>query len=298
MPLRKGVGVGMCLIGVAVAVAGCGATQSSTPSSTTASHEVAVKPCRSPAHIITGDRSPYPGAVIGPVHNAWVAGDTTVWAGGQGYKDPNKGKFLIIRNGMAPHADSIYVDRAGALKIIKAPLGCAGSAIAAQRHANLEFTSTNGVTGTLYLSDDTVTLDPESTDQRAAPCRPGGSERFHGRLLPGIPDGLGATADNLWPQTNMWLVHVCHHFTAVGAGADPDHRANGRFTIYRRGERPAKGTVKTVEVAGAGTLRITKTPVGRRVVTPAQEPTDIEFKGKNGATGTLHLSDDTVTLNP
>src|SRR6476620_7812833 len=134
MPPRR-VGIGLVASAVVIGIAGCGATQSSTSSSsTTASQEEAAKPCRHPAHIITGDRhSPFPGAVIGPVHNAWVAGNTTVWAGGQGYNHPNNGKFLIIRNGMAPHADSIYVNRAGALKITKAPPGCGGSSTSTQK---------------------------------------------------------------------------------------------------------------------------------------------------------------------
>jgi hypothetical protein len=136
-------------------------------------------------------------------------------------------------------------------------------------------------------------------DQRLPPCRQSGRrERFHGRLLLGIPDGLGATADNLGPETNMWLMHVCDHFTAVGAGADPANRENGRFTIYRRGPRPARGTVKTVEVPAAGTLTITKAPTGHRVVARGHEPDGIEFTSKNGVTGTLRLSDDSVMQNP
>jgi hypothetical protein len=130
-------------------------------------------------------------------------------------------------------------------------------------------------------------------------CRPGNlNDRFHGRLLLGIPDGLGATAENLGPQKNMWLMHDCHHFTAVGAGADPTHRVDGRFTIYQSDHRGGRGSVKTVEVPDAGALTITKAPVGVKVETPAQEPDQIQFTSKSGITGTLRLSDDTVTPNP
>jgi hypothetical protein len=101
--------------------------------------------------------------VIGPVRNGWLAGDsrseTIVLAGGQGYSDPNKGGFLIVRSGARPHNRGIPVDRAGAIKIINAPLGCTVAGWA-QRRGNLEFTSTNGVTGTLHLRNDKVSLNP------------------------------------------------------------------------------------------------------------------------------------------
>jgi hypothetical protein len=95
----------------------------------------------------------------------------------------------------------------------------------------------------------------------------------------------------------MWLMHDCHHFTAVGAGADPTHRADGRFTIYHSDQRGGRGSVRSVDVPNAGALTITKASVGVKVETPAQEPNDIEFKSKSGITGTLHLNNDTVTLN-
>jgi hypothetical protein len=137
----------------------------------------------------------------------------------------------------------------------------------------------------------------ESGAQTVPLCRPGKVTRFHGRLLPAIPDGLGATGDNLAPQTNMWLMHDCHHFTAVGAGANPAHRADGRFTVYRSDHRGGRGSVRLVVVPNTGAVTITKAPVGVEVETPAQAPNDIEFKSKSGVTGTLHLKEDTVTLN-
>jgi hypothetical protein len=155
-----------------VALTGCGgaSTSTSASSSTDAATKTA-NPCRTraarltgtkPARIIPGDTSPYPGAVIGPVRNAWAArvGDraTTVYAGGQGYGDPDRGKFLITREGSSPKTNSVYVSQAGALKITKAPVGCRVIGWA-QKRGNLQFTSTNGVTGTLHLKDDSVTLD-------------------------------------------------------------------------------------------------------------------------------------------
>jgi hypothetical protein len=301
------------------------------PVSQPRNHHYHAVSCRNGAYGDVGSR--YPGSIrgaVGPPYvgpeemwdetNMWWASDchifTVVTAGSDG--DHHADGALVIQrthyeNPSHPQITEkkVNVPSGGILEITKAPLGSSVETWA-QRRGNIEFKSEargrgghrlhapgSGITGTLHLSDDTVTLKPESGAKRLPPCRPGGhDERFHGRLLPGIPDGLGATAENLGPQTNMSLMHVCQHFTAVGAGADPDHRADGRFTIYRRGERPARGTVKTVEVPGAGALTITKAPLGRKVVTRGQEPDAIQFKSKSGITGTLHLSDDTVALNP
>jgi hypothetical protein len=170
--------LGMCGVLVAASLVAClGCGSSSTQSSTTGSEATLNKAsgstnaCRTraarltgtkPARIISGNSSPYGEAVIGPVRNAWAAsvGDrsTTVYAGGQGYSKPDQGKFLIARTGSAPKIDAVSVSRAGALKIVKAPVGCAAVGWA-QKRGDLQFTSTNGVAGTLHLEDDSVTID-------------------------------------------------------------------------------------------------------------------------------------------
>jgi hypothetical protein len=159
--------VSICVM--SVVGAGCGGGSQGT-----GPNKQAADPCRSreaarkagiePARMLPSYSFPYSEAVMGPVRNGWVAGDrrghTVVYAGGQGYADPDKGKFLILRHGRpGPHDRSILVDRAGAIKITKAPLGCT-VATWAQRRGNLEFTSTNGVSGTLHLKNDKVTLSP------------------------------------------------------------------------------------------------------------------------------------------
>jgi hypothetical protein len=97
-----------------------------------------------------------------PVRNGWAAGAcfgvTWVWAGASG-EHPSSGRLVIARSGRWPHP-RIHVDidvpDSGPLKITGAPLG-PDVATSAQR-GQLEFTSKRGITGTLDLSTDAVTL--------------------------------------------------------------------------------------------------------------------------------------------
>jgi hypothetical protein len=158
--VRKTVGITVCAFGLAVA--GC-----SGGGATTAAHPYPKPPHGQnagikPAHILPPDSAPYGGAIIGPVRNGWVAEagrlSTVVYAGGQGYGRGHEGLLLISRMGQAPRTDRVEVPEAGAIKIIHVPLG-RKVVTSAQKHGNIEFTSTNGVAGTLHLKDDTVTLD-------------------------------------------------------------------------------------------------------------------------------------------
>lgn len=168
----------LCAVVAAIAVAvvaGCGGGTSSTSSISPNAAKKPTNPCRNravrstgtrPARIIPGGNSPYPEAVIGPVRNAWTVsvGDrsTTVYAGGQGYRNPKKGRFLIAREGASPKTDSVDVSLAGVLKITRAPVGC--DVIGwAQKRGVLHFTSTNGVTGILDLKGDSVAIDAKLT---------------------------------------------------------------------------------------------------------------------------------------
>jgi hypothetical protein len=102
----------------------------------------------------------------------------------------------------------------------------------------------------------------------------------------------------LWPLTNQWQTSDRRRFTAVDAGADASHQSTGLFGIYRHNYIRIKERAKTVKVPTAGTLKITKAPLGRSVESWAQRRGNIRFTSKNGVTGTLHLRDDTITLNP
>jgi hypothetical protein len=102
----------------------------------------------------------------------------------------------------------------------------------------------------------------------------------------------------LWPVTNSWRVSDHKNFTAVYAGANPDHHDTGRLVVFRQDFVHVKQTARDVDVQGSGPVTITAAPTGRDVGTSAQQNGEIQFRGANGTTGTLHLSNDTVSTSP
>ena len=100
----------------------------------------------------------------------------------------------------------------------------------------------------------------------------------------------------LWPVTNSWRVSDHKTFTAVYAGADPRRRDTGRLVVFRQDFIHVRQTAHDVDVHGSGPLTITGAPTGRKAGTSAQKEGELQFRGANGVTGTLHLSDDSVTL--
>jgi hypothetical protein len=99
----------------------------------------------------------------------------------------------------------------------------------------------------------------------------------------------------LWPVTNSWRVSDHKTFTAVYAGANPDHHDTGRFVVFRQDFVHVKQTAQDVDVHGSGPVTITSAPAGHDVGTSAQKTGEIQFRGANGVTGTLHLSNDSVS---
>jgi hypothetical protein len=100
----------------------------------------------------------------------------------------------------------------------------------------------------------------------------------------------------LWPVTNSWRVSDHKSFTAVYAGANPDHHETGRLVVFRQDFVHVKQTAQDVDVHGSGPVTITSAPTGHGVGTSAQRDGEIRFRGANGVTGTLHLSNNTVSL--
>lgn len=120
-----------------------------------------------PASIVD-DPDPVASAdILNPIVNGWRAGDhegiTIVEAGLAGDdRSGTKGRFVVFRERERPfsqNVDLVDVRESGALRITRAPTG-RGAASAAQRNGEIEFTSERGVTGTLHLADDTVTIAP------------------------------------------------------------------------------------------------------------------------------------------
>jgi hypothetical protein len=102
-----------------------------------------------------------------------------------------------------------------------------------------------------------------------------------------------------YPVNNGWRVGDPRGTTIVcaGGGGQGGH-STGRFLILRTDEIHVKQHLSKVDVPGAGPLTITRAPLGRHVVRSAQRNGTLDFKGSHGVTGTLHLKDDTVSLNP
>jgi hypothetical protein len=104
--------------------------------------------------------------VFSPVRNGWRVANrgrsTIVCAGGAGSDAPSMtGRFLILRTNyrwVTQDLSHVDVPSSGALKITGAPLG-RDIVTSAQRHGNLAFKGTQGITGVLHLKDDSVTLD-------------------------------------------------------------------------------------------------------------------------------------------
>jgi hypothetical protein len=117
------------------------------------------------------------------------------------------------------------------------------------------------------------------------------------RIIPD-PEPVAPT-DVLQPIVNGWRAGDHRGITLVEAGLAGDDASGttGRFVVFRERERPFAQNVDVVDVPGAGALRITRAPVGRRAGRRAQRRGEIEFAGEEKITGTLHLAHDTITLD-
>jgi hypothetical protein len=92
-----------------------------------------------------------------------------------------------------------------------------------------------------------------------------------------------------------WLVSDGRTLVAVYAGEAGEDPAVGRFVIIRQNLVFGFQTRRVVDAGRVGTLQITAAPTGAAVETSAQHG-DIEFSSKSGATGVLHLANNTVEL--
>ena len=128
----------------------------------------------------------------------------------------------------------------------------------------------------------------------------------HGRGLPAThirpaeldpePPGPFFSSDVIYPFTNGWQAGDKRTYTAVDAGANPANPSMGELGIFRQDHIKVTQSQKVVNVPGAGTLRIVRAPEGGAVATSAQRNGELEFIGSRGVRGTLHLSDDSVTI--
>jgi hypothetical protein len=117
-----------------------------------------------------------------------------------------------------------------------------------------------------------------------------------GEIVPGGP-GPFFSSDTISPVVNGWQASDHHTYTGVDAGGNPAKPSVGELGIFRQDFVNATQTQRVVHVPGAGAVRITKAPLGRQVATSAQKRGNLQFVGKRGVHGTLHLRTDTVTIS-
>jgi hypothetical protein len=148
-----------------------------------------------------------------------------------------------------------------------------------------------------HARDRNTSSGSREADQES-PARGGGGLSIFPAKIVDRPDP-GVSSSILENVTNGWVAQDHNHSTTLAAGRA--YRAHGPattglFAIYRLQMKPFDQHTSLVEVPNAGTLRITKAPLGRNGAIWAQKRGKIEFTSTKGVTGTLHLKDDTVTL--
>jgi len=114
-----------------------------------------------------------------------------------------------------------------------------------------------------------------------------------------VADGPGPffSSDTIWPIRNGWEASDHRTYTGVDAGVNPADRSIGELGIFRQDFVNVTQSQKVVDVPGAGALKITHAPLGAAASTWAQKRGDLRFVGTRGIRGTLHLSDDKVTID-
>jgi hypothetical protein len=113
-----------------------------------------------------------------------------------------------------------------------------------------------------------------------------------------VPDGPGPffSSDTIWPIRNGWEASDHRSYTGVDAGVNPADHSVGELGIFRQDFVKVTQSKKVVDVPGSGALKITHAPAGPSASTWAQQRGDLRFVGTRGVRGTLHLSDDKVTI--
>ena len=145
----------LALVGAAL-LAGCGSDDEGEPPGKLEKELI-------PAEIVSSPKSYFASESLKPVENAWRTSDrsrfTQVEAGAANGEE-SVGAMAIFRHhfrNAGQSASLVKVLGAGALKITKAPEGKEVQS-SAQRNGRIEFTSENGVSGTLRLKNDSISL--------------------------------------------------------------------------------------------------------------------------------------------
>ena len=114
-------------------------------------------------------------------------------------------------------------------------------------------------------------------------------------IVPGGP-GPFFSSDTIWPIRNGWEASDHRTYTGVDAGVNPADHSVGELGIFRQDFVKVTQSQRVVDVPGAGALKIIHAPLGAAASTWAQRRGNLRFVGTRGVRGTLHLSDDRVTI--
>jgi hypothetical protein len=159
-----------------------------------------------------------------------------------------------------------------------------------------------------HLASGLHTFKVEAIDTSGPRDRTPATKQFRIRKPPGtamtgtFPGSITSDGEPFFseelisPVLNYWGAGSHRRLTAVEAGKDPNHKGRGAFGILRQNFVWESQTEDLVSVPGSGAVKITKAPLGKRAEGRAQRKGRLRFVGRRGVTGTLHLSDDTVTL--
>jgi hypothetical protein len=160
-----------------------------------------------------------------------------------------------------------------------------------------------------HLVSGLHTLKVESSDASGLRDHTPATKQFRIRKPPGIPRTAAlpgsivrngqpfVSSELIWPVLNYWGTGSHRRLTLVEAGKDAYLKGHGAFGILRQNFVWESQTEDIVSVPGSGAVKITKAPLGKRAEGRAQGHGNLRFVGRRGVTGTLHLSDDAVTLN-
>lgn len=146
----------------------------------------------------------------------------------------------------------------------------------------------------MILMATAVTIAGCAGDKGSSPSEPE-MKSSPAELVSSPPSLLGS--ESVKPISNAWRTSNARRLTQVEAGALPGDDSVGALAIFRYSFKSAAQDADLVKVIGSGALKITHAPAGSGVESTAQRSGKIEFSSKNGARGTLNLSDDSIRLD-
>jgi hypothetical protein len=124
-------------------------------------------------------------------------------------------------------------------------------------------------------------------------------EGYQRHTIPAEIEGsrISDISTNVIYVVNGWVAGDCHGRTYVYAGSAGWKNSMGLADIvhFGRGSKQLPGGF--IAVPDSGPLRITRAPLGPKVVTSAQRRGEFEFTSKRGISGTIHLRDATAALS-